>query len=101
MPRHYLTVDGFRYSTGIRDQFSGEYLELETLNLSPAFRHHFSSWLNRYQQAQGRYDETHLEPYFQALDEEGLHLAKELKTMLGGEFKISYYSDAFSKRFLV
>lgn len=30
MASHYLTVDGFLYSTGIRDLFSGEYLALET-----------------------------------------------------------------------
>jgi len=34
------------------------------------------------------------------LDEEGLHLARELKSLLGGEVKITYYSDAFNTRAL-
>ena len=100
MTSHYLTVDGFRYSTGIRDPFSGEYLDLEILPVSVAFRHRFAAWLQRYQQAYIRYDEAGSEPYLQALDEEGLHLARELKSLLGGEVKITYYSDAFNTRAL-
>jgi hypothetical protein len=100
MTHHYLTVDGFIYSTGIRDPFSGECLELETLPVSAAFRLRFALWLQRYHNAHCRYDQVGSEPYLHALDEEGLHLAKELKTLLGDEVKITYYSDAFNTRFL-
>ena len=41
--RHYLTVDGFFHGTGIRNPFSGEYLEIETLHVSVAFRHRFAA----------------------------------------------------------
>ena len=98
--RHYLTVDGFFHGTGIRNPFSGKYLEIETLHVSVAFRHRFAAWLERYHQANDRYDEDRFKPYLQKLDEEGLQLAKELKAVLGGEVKIIYYSDAFGKRFL-
>ena len=100
MTSHYLTVDGFRYSTSVRDLFTGEYLEVETLPVSAAFRHRFASWLQEYQQTYVRYDEAGSEPYFHALDAQGLQLAKELKTMLGSEVKITYYSDAFGTSFL-
>jgi len=78
MPSQYLTVDGFRSSTGIRDPFSSEYLELETLPVNAAFRHRFAGWLQRYHNAHSRYDQASSEPYLHALDEEGLHLAVTL-----------------------
>ena len=98
--RHYLTVDGFFHGTGIHNPFSDEYLEIETLYVSVAFRHRFTAWFEHYHQAYDRYDEDRFKPYLQKLDEKGLQLAKELKAVLGGEVKIIYYSDAFGKRFL-
>ncbi|WP_035566786.1 hypothetical protein [Hymenobacter sp. IS2118] len=101
MKSRYLTVDGFIHSTGLRDQFLGVYIELNTLNLNEDFLSRFTSWLSNYKKSQKIYDNISSEKYLHRLDDEGLKLAKELKNMLNGECKIEYYSDAFSKRFSV
>jgi hypothetical protein len=100
LTNRYLTVDAGSYSTGVRDPHTGEHLTLKTLPVTADFRQRFASWLQRYQEANFRSGEVALEPYSYALDEEGLRLAKELKALVGGAAKITYYSDAFCTSFL-
>ena len=87
----YLVVDSLLNSTGIRDNYTGDYLEPENLHLSSTTIKRLESWLLRYnsQYYEGYADDEVVDK----LDREGKEIALIIKNELS-DVKISYFSDA-------
>lgn len=89
-----LIVDGLLSETGVRDEFEGDYYDLEGLGVSAELRDRIEKWLEGY--ARATYRSFRDGSVNEELDKEGLEitrqLAEELKT-----FRVRYYSNALLK----
>jgi hypothetical protein len=87
----YLVVDAMLSGTGIRDYYTGDYLEPESLSLSVATVQQLKDWLSRYKREhnQGYVSDEVIDE----LDREGKEIAFAIKSELA-DVKITYFSDA-------
>jgi hypothetical protein len=94
VPR-YVVVDAEAHQTGIRDEYTGLYLDPETIGISAELQAEIAQWL-------GRYEENHIHGYsddraIDELDEWGERIATSVRNELG-DCKVSYYSAARSTK---
>jgi hypothetical protein len=87
----YLVIDAMLSGTGIRDYYSGNYIEPESLHLSDITIAKLRDWLSRYisEHHKGYVNER----VTSELDREGKEVALRIKSELV-DVKIHYYSDA-------
>lgn len=94
---NYLVVDGMINGTGVRNYYEGGYIELSVLNLSLDLIKAIEIWLDKYWEAfYNGYNDSSL---MDELDNEGLSIAQRIHKEV--DCKVSYYSDAKQKRFLL
>ncbi len=87
----YLTIDGMRSGTGIRDAVAGGYVQPSDLGLSAALQERISRWVARCAEAHARQYDGPAE--VEALDADGLAIARLVSALLPGS-KVDCFSDA-------
>jgi hypothetical protein len=80
--------------TGIRDAVNGGYLDLNEIGISDALRRRISKWLSEYEDA--HFHQYNDEKRNAALDEEGVEIARTIKTELPSA-KVAYFSSAYMR----
>jgi hypothetical protein len=94
----YLVIDGMLNGTGIRDQYTDEYLSPEKLMLKVETINNLKSWLLKYEDE--HYNGYTNQDLINDLDEQGMELARLIKLELL-DVKVKYFSDAFLKEYLI
>lgn len=87
----YLAIDASLGGTGIRDLYSGGYIDSMDLLLSPVLSNYIQEWLQRYHEA--HYDGFSDQQIVQELDLAGREIAYAVKAELI-DVKMEYFSDA-------
>jgi hypothetical protein len=87
----YLVVDAMLSGSGIRDYYTGDYLEPESLSLTVATVKQLKDWLSRYKREHNKGYVS--QEAIAELDREGKEIAVTIKSELS-DVKITYYSDA-------
>lgn len=98
MPDHrYLIVDAEPRTTGLRDEFSGM-LRPRDIELAQELWKALGSWVRRYQVVATVEEKRLAVPLIReavdALDAEGLEIARRIQTELGLQHKVRYFSAA-------
>ena len=91
MEHKYLYVEGEMSSTGIRDAVDGDFVSLDSLNLSESLKSRITSWLKDYED----HDRPQYEgsPIIDQLDEQGVEIAKLLQLELPEHIVVRYQSS--------
>lgn len=93
----YIILDGYLEGTGIKDISTSEYVNFESLNLTPLLLEKIKEWHKKYFNAKIA-NQNHLEGnVFNRLDIEGIELSK-LVLNENPDFKIDYYYSDFLGR---
>jgi hypothetical protein len=98
MNPYYLTVDGMLSGTGLRDSFSGEYIDPVDLGLPEHFCNRIKCWLLRYENC--HYAGFANKAECSRLDQEGISICMELQRLLP-ESKVEYFSHALAAKMVV
>ncbi len=80
--------------TGVRDAGNGGYLELNEIGISVTLQVRIKAWLAHYEDA--HFHQFNDERRVAALDEEGVEIARMIKTELPSA-KVAYFSHAHMK----
>jgi hypothetical protein len=87
----YLVLDGYLNGTGIRDRYSGGFVELTALNISMEMKQQIRDWVLKYEnEFYNQYSDL---KKIEAIDKEGITIVLKLREELPNT-KIEYYSDA-------
>lgn len=95
----YVLVWADYMSTGLHDEFNGS-LDPEVIGLNDNLIRQLSDWVTRYEnitpltelERARRVDEI------KNLDDEGLEIARAVRTVLGNDGKVSYFSEGLLKK---
>jgi hypothetical protein len=92
----YLIVDAL--GTGIRDEYSGEYISPKSIDLSDQLIQEINNWLTIYTEEMYKgYKDLVL---IEKLDEKGREIALNIKNELQ-DVKVSYFSDAKMEKYIL
>lgn len=91
----YLIIDAALHGSGIRDYYSGGYVDINTLELDDDIKRRINIWLLKYENE--HYDSFRNFDNVKMLDDEGVDIARIVKNQLS-DVTIDYYSAANLKR---
>lgn len=93
-----IVIDGEFHGPGLRGR-SKEPIDIDSLNLPAEFKEEMRSW-------QDEYAKLHMSGYsnkseIDRLDIIGRDLALKLQELLGNPYQVYYYSDAYSRKYVL
>jgi hypothetical protein len=98
----YLTITADYLGTGVKDDYA-EPIDPQTLNLPQEITDRISRWVAAYQPliSLDENERSLRREEIERLDQDGLNLARDIKTHLREKAKIQYYSEGRLQRLAV